>query len=119
MTVYCFFRLLNEEVLLGQMLGSPQSDNHGQTSANRPKPGPSFQLKKWPCACNKIILLWIKTAQLKVENTAQVEEQFTFDFQVEMFPSFSGPVNGQTREGSRVRFSESQCYKTFLCTADE
>ncbi len=45
MTVYCFFQLLNEEVLLGQMLGSPQSDNHGQTSANMTKPGRVFNFR--------------------------------------------------------------------------
>ncbi len=53
------------------------SFNHGQTSANRTEPGPSFQLQRQPCVCHALVRLLIKTAQLKVENSAQTTFRFT------------------------------------------
>ncbi len=49
----------------------------GQTSADRTKPGPSFQLQKWPFVCPEFSLLWSKTAKLKVENSAQRAFKFS------------------------------------------
>jgi hypothetical protein len=36
--------------------GGTLKSHHGQTLANRMKPGPSFQLQKWPCACSAFSL---------------------------------------------------------------
>jgi hypothetical protein len=44
---------------------------HGQTLANRTKPGPSLQVEKWLCLCYLLIFLLSKAAYLKVENSAQ------------------------------------------------
>jgi hypothetical protein len=47
----------------------PSADaKRGQTSPNRTKPGPSFQLKNWPFACCAVMVLSTKTCKLKVEN---------------------------------------------------
>ncbi len=48
-----------------------------QTSANRVKPVLSFQVWKWLCVCHLIMSLWIETAQLKVENSAQTSFRFS------------------------------------------
>ncbi len=50
--------------------------SHGQTSANRTEPGPSFQLQKGLLVCHALMLLMIKTAQLKVESLAQTTFRF-------------------------------------------
>ncbi len=42
-----------------------------QTFANRTKPGPSLQVEKWLCLCYLLMFQLSKTAQLKVENSAQ------------------------------------------------
>jgi hypothetical protein len=39
----------------------------GQTSADRTKPGPSFQLKKWPFACCTFMVLLKKLSKLKLK----------------------------------------------------
>ncbi len=41
----------------------------GQTSTKRAKHGPTWPT--WLCACDALMLLWSKTAQLKVENSVQ------------------------------------------------
>ncbi len=43
----------------------------GQTSVNKIKPGPSFQLSMWLHVCYALVLLQSKMAQLKVENLDQ------------------------------------------------
>ncbi len=49
---------------------------HGQTLGNRTIPGPSLQVQKWLCFCLHMFLL-SKTAQLKVENSAQTTFRFS------------------------------------------
>jgi hypothetical protein len=51
--------------------------NHGQTSANRTKPGLKFQPKKWPLACWAFMVFSSKTAELKVENSAQITSRLS------------------------------------------
>ncbi len=58
------------------MRGQLSMFRHGQMSANRTEPGPSFQLQRWPCVCHALKRLLIKTAQLKVENSAQTTFRF-------------------------------------------
>ncbi len=46
---------------------SLHSLNHGQTSTNRTKPGPSFQLSKWAFACCTILVLSVQLPNLKLK----------------------------------------------------
>ncbi len=50
---------------------------HGQTLANRTKPGPSLRVEKWLCLCYLLMFLLSKTAWLKVENSAQTTFRFS------------------------------------------
>ncbi len=54
-----------------------QETNHGQTSANRTKPGPSLKVEKRLCLCYLRKFLLSKTSQLKVENSAQTTFRFS------------------------------------------
>jgi hypothetical protein len=50
---------------------------HGQTLANRMKPGLSLQVEKWLCFCYLLMFLLSKTDQLKLENLAQTTFRFS------------------------------------------
>jgi hypothetical protein len=53
-------------ISLMQLAGDKHS-SHLQTSANRTKPGPSFQLYKWTFASCTILVFSVKLANLKLK----------------------------------------------------
>ncbi len=50
---------------------------HGQTLANRIKPGQSFPLKMWACLYISCNCNHTKTAELKVESSAKTTSRFS------------------------------------------
>jgi hypothetical protein len=65
------------ELVLGKFFFVLFEHYHGQTLANRTKPGPSFQLFIWVCFCIHDCMYIIITAQLIVENSAQTSFRFS------------------------------------------
>jgi len=55
---------VNPRIAFGTPKLKPDSNdsNHGQTLANRTKPGPSLQVDKWLCLCYLLMFLLSKTA---------------------------------------------------------
>ncbi len=60
----CFPVLVQTKLFNSDVIFKTQ---HGQSSANKTKPGPSFQLLKWSFVCCTILVLSIKLTNLKLK----------------------------------------------------